>query len=76
MKFGFNVEKINEKWRVYLPHQCDEWDIATDDWDGVDHEEAVANLEVFIEEAKQALEALKSKQDCDSGHLPTIISAH
>lgn len=54
-------------WAVFLPHQCDAWDIAgeTDGahMDGVPHAEAVAALELFIAEAQQALEALKAERE-------------
>lgn len=42
-------------WRVYLPHQCDEWDIAYADT----REEAITELEEFIAEAQDALTQLR-----------------
>jgi hypothetical protein len=51
----------SEGWVVYLPHQCDSWDIAGEDgWTTVPHEQAIAELERFIAEAQQALEALRA----------------
>lgn len=75
-EFGFSVKRENRRfqaaardgsWCVFLPHQCDAWDIAgeTDGahMDGVPHAEAVAALELFIAEAQQALEALKAERE-------------
>lgn len=47
-------------WEVYLPHQCDAWQIAGDHGDPVPHEQAVADLREFIAEAQAALETLES----------------
>jgi hypothetical protein len=46
-------------WRVYLPHQCDAWDIAGEMSAGAPHAEAVAALELFIAEAQVALAQLR-----------------
>lgn len=46
-------------WRVYLPHQCDTWDIAGEFAEPVPVEVAVAELERFILEAQEALAALR-----------------
>lgn len=66
-KFGFTVAytdgnpEYNEKpgWSVYLPHQCDDWDIDPG-WYGSPstQEDALAALDAFIAEAQQAREAL------------------
>lgn len=51
-------------WRVFLPHQCDDWDIAGGRWDGGESKvDAVASLEKFIAEAQEALEALKAQRE-------------
>lgn len=77
IKFGFTVEHSRDfnddgdrvvadttTWRVYLPHQCDDWDIAGGRWEGGESRaDAVAELEAFIAEAQQALEALKGEQE-------------
>lgn len=46
-------------WSVYLPHQCDSWDIAGSNWTPATKDEAVKGLETFISEAQEALAALK-----------------
>jgi hypothetical protein len=75
MNFGFVVIRVQEKnpntneyekgdmWRVCLPHQCDSWMIAGEQWDGVSHDEAVQQLKGFIAEAEAALKALENKQE-------------
>ena len=73
MTFGFTITHPwtwNEQeqyvqdidlWRVFLPHQCDTWDIAGENSrEGVPHAKAVANLETFIAEAQDALTRLKN----------------
>lgn len=69
--FGFEVKLIDKDWRdnplpptwaVALPHQCDDWDIAGEDGKGVSHERAVADLERFIAEAREALQDLKAER--------------
>jgi hypothetical protein len=45
-----------EYWEVCLPHQCDEFDVASS---RTSHDAAVSQLETFIAEAQLALEALK-----------------
>ena len=55
----FVVERENNHWFVGLPHQCDSWEIAGKNYgDGVKWSEAVELTEQFIEEAKEALQAL------------------
>lgn len=45
-----------EGWSVTLPHQCDEWSIAGEKYEHPpSHEEAVADLTAFIEQAQEAL---------------------
>lgn len=76
--FGFTVARAEVRefragksvvlgpgWRVYLPHQCDEWDIP--DRFSVPHGEAVARLEAFIAEAAEALEALRRGEEFGRG---------
>lgn len=52
-------------WIVHLPHQCDTWDIAGEgspyDY-GVPHDEAITELERFINEAQAALDALRRQE--------------
>lgn len=73
--FGFEVIEITEpiydesgKWigskptgtySVVLPHQCDSWEIVGDYSTGLNKEEAIAELQRFIDEATDALEELK-----------------
>lgn len=47
-------------WSVHLPHQCDRWDIAGDEYNGVAHDEAVARMELFVAEATAVLARLKA----------------
>lgn len=73
--FGFTVQrkpirddsqpsrKIGSGWWVHLPHSCDEWDIAGDEYEGVPREEAVTLLERFIAEAQVALAALRGERE-------------
>lgn len=63
--FNFQVKRADPDWGragwiVRLPHQCDSWDIAGDDSDGVPHAQAVMELEAFIAEAQAALVKLKA----------------
>jgi hypothetical protein len=51
--------ELNGAWSVFLPHKCDDWDIAY----RVGPEEAVAALEAFVAEAQAALVALKAHQE-------------
>lgn len=50
-------------WSVYLPHQCDEWDIAGEDGEGVSREEAIDRLTAFIREASEALNLLVEEKE-------------
>ena len=61
-KWGFSVEQKKSGWRVFLPHQCDEWDIAGDRYEYVSHAEAVAELRSFVAEANDALTALYAER--------------
>jgi hypothetical protein len=47
-------------WAVYLPHQCDDWNVT--DY-GAPQGQAVAELERFIAEAQQALAALREGRE-------------
>jgi hypothetical protein len=49
-------------WMVYLPHQCDSWDITTE-YSGDSHSGAVAALKQFIEDAQKALVHLENKEE-------------
>lgn len=77
--FGLSIEHVSEgqadEWdgpgyEIYLPHQCDRWDIA---YRSSPKNEAVERLEAFIKEAQSALEALKQDQgkDCEFTHAHT-----
>ena len=59
--------KKRGNWHVYLPHQCDEWDIAGESNDGVTHEEAINKLTAFIAEATEALSSLVEKREINNG---------
>lgn len=43
---------------MYLPHQCDAWRIAGEDFSGVTHAEALAELGRFIAEAQVVYDKL------------------
>ena len=59
-QFGFEVREMKQGLvSVLLPHQCDAWGIAGDDWDGVPRELAIRQFERFIAEAETALQKLK-----------------
>lgn len=60
--FGFVVAQAPSGWRVYLPHQCNTWDIAGEYRDGDDYEVALARMEKFIEQATVARDALKQRR--------------
>lgn len=85
-RFGFEVKRTpvkkrrggrlveaGEGWAVFLPHQCDTWDIAgagegADPFGrGVPLDEACAQLESFIAEATDALEALRQAREFGRG---------
>lgn len=53
--WGCGQAQYEEYWDVYLPHQCEEFDIVS----SASHEAAVRQMETFIAEAQLALEALK-----------------
>ncbi|MCX4750986.1 hypothetical protein OG455_41630 [Kitasatospora sp. NBC_01287] len=67
-KFGFTVEYVDEPWdednkpgwRVFLPHQCDQWRIDDENAyeDPTVQTTALARLDAFIAEAQQARAAL------------------
>jgi len=88
MTYGITVERgytynrdtmkttPNDCWRVYLPHQCDEWTITdeqpsmeeflakpTTTVHGTTHEAAIGALEAFIAEAQDALAALLRREE-------------
>lgn len=56
-----------DKWLVNLPHQCDNWDIAGYDSDGVSQERAIEALESFVADAQRALEALRKGEEYGAG---------
>jgi len=65
--FGFGVERKGDRWQVWLPHQCGEWNITGEDeeerdWGEayVSHADAIDSLEAFIAEATEALRALEA----------------
>lgn len=53
---GFTIPARPESWRVKLPHQCDDWDIARD---GATRVQAIEDLEKFIGEAQELLARLR-----------------
>ena len=77
-KFGFQVGHpwrwqnnrygaVSAEWVVFLPHQCDSWDIVGEDnHEGVPHEEAVSSLRQFIAEAEDALRRLEAREADES----------
>lgn len=62
-------EVVPGQWCVFLPHQCDAWDIAGEastggsTQDGESHEDAVALLEAFVSQAQAALDALRAERE-------------
>lgn len=69
--FGLTVEHVEPYsdgdkpgWRVYLPHQCDQWRIDEDNaYEApTDQATALARLDAFIAEAQAAREALANGQ--------------
>lgn len=61
-----NRVSANPGWRVRLPHQCESWVIAGEEYgDGVPHADAIAELERFITEANRALAALRAEKPFD-----------
>lgn len=72
MSFDFRVEYFApgeydgddspEGWIVSLPHQCERWQITGDKYETPPpHVRAVTDLERFITEATEALQALKTR---------------
>lgn len=68
-EFGFTVEhqgpvewdpEMKTGWKVYLPHQCDQWriDAFSAYEDPTSQADALARLDLFIAEAQQARAAL------------------
>lgn len=75
-RFRFTVERHREwdddgkaeplpdaGWRVYLPHQCQTWDIAGEDSGGDLHGIAIGEMEAFVAEAQLALDALRDGRE-------------
>jgi hypothetical protein len=58
-RFEVSHDTVNDTYRVSLPHQCDNWDIA----DGAQHAEAAIALIQFIQEAAQAYQALMGTEE-------------
>jgi hypothetical protein len=62
----FTVQQLDDGMvRVFLPHQCDDWDIAGYDEGrpvGIPREHAITQLEEFLAAGKDALELLKSAE--------------
>lgn len=67
-EFGFRVQKelrdyngnpVPPTYKVYLPHQCDAWEIAYE----AGQPKAVEEMELFIKEAQATLEFLKSLEE-------------
>lgn len=66
-KFGFTVRKDDDgKFMVYLPHQCDHWDITGDSnysQEGADQLAAMGEFAKFLDEAREAFEALSRGEE-------------
>ena len=67
--WGFSVQHIKNPregeapvsgWWVALPHQCDQWDIAGEEYGPVTREEAIDRLTSFLMEGRRALDALRA----------------
>lgn len=56
-----------EGWRVYLPHQCDTWDIAGGYGSPSTAGQAIEDLEAFAADVQAALAALRSGQTYGEG---------
>ncbi len=79
--FGFTVERgddwyeaepeeqrVPDTWRVFLPHSCDAWAIAGENYDAPpSHAEAVTALRQFIDEATEALQHLEDRETYGAG---------
>jgi hypothetical protein len=63
--FGFQVTSKDDAWEVSLPHECGRWMVAGDVnyEEYVDHYKAVQEMEQFVDEAQQALAALRNRQE-------------
>lgn len=58
-EFGFRVaRRQGTGWHVFLPHQCQTWDIAGDESCGDETRVALERLGCFIKEAEAACRAL------------------
>lgn len=84
--WGFAVERTDReksykespplpepRFRVWLPHQCDKWEIAGDAETGdakyyASQEDALAELDRFIDEATEAREALAKGAEYGDRH--------
>lgn len=47
-------DALEEEWALYLPHQCDAWDIASGD-----HETTLAEAKTFRADLDRAIEVLE-----------------
>lgn len=69
-KFGFRVQFIKPDepdevggWWVGLPHQCDSWDVAGTEYNALGMSTAADELQRFIDEATEALQALQQGRE-------------
>lgn len=66
-EYGFRVKKAEGGgFNVFLPHQCDHWEITGDENYGVKGSSktlAVKELTEFLAEGQRALEALRRDQE-------------
>jgi hypothetical protein len=68
-------------YHVYLPHSCDEWDIAGDapDWPSsngsVSKADAITALQAFLTDGAAALAALKAAPDSEPEPQPEPVQA-
>lgn len=56
--YEFEVEHNDDGYQVSLPHQCSRWDVIS--CFVQNKEEAVRQMELFVAQAKEALEKLQS----------------
>lgn len=70
-------------WKIYLPHQCGEWDIThneddeyyeTDGAEPVSSSRAVEQLSAFVSEAQELLEGIRQAQE-DQEKNPGVFDA-
>ena len=64
----FRVQRQgDDSWRVHLPHQCDSWDIAGDEYLGVPRDQAAQELAAFLTDGLRALVLLQAGREYRDG---------